>query len=120
MTFERQVLIWMCILIFVNQLGFGVMVPSLRLYAETFGVSSAAIGGAIAVYGLARFVMAIPSGQVSDKWGVAESTLREKKAQGKLPTFFKLFGRVKTFECWFSIWLKEQQMEKPPAMRAFK
>ena len=69
MTFERQVLIWMCILIFVNQLGFGVMVPSLPLYAETFGVSSAAIGGAIAVYGLARFVMAIPSGQVSDKWG---------------------------------------------------
>ena len=49
MTFERQVLIWMCILIFVNQLGFGVMVPSLPLYAETFGVSSAAIGGAIAV-----------------------------------------------------------------------
>ena len=45
------------------------MVPSLPLYAETFGVSSAAIGGAIAVYGLARFVMAIPSGQVSDKWG---------------------------------------------------
>ena len=69
MTFERQVLIWMCILIFVNQLGFGVMVPSLPLYAETFGVSSTAIGGAIAIYGLARFVMAIPSGQVSDKWG---------------------------------------------------
>ena len=58
--------------------------------------------------------------QVSDKWGVAESTLREKKAQGKLPTFFKLLGRVKTFECWFSIWLKEQQIEKPPAMRVFK
>ncbi|MBH67059.1 MAG: MFS transporter [Rhodospirillaceae bacterium] len=69
MTFERQVLTWMCILIFVNQLGFGVMVPSLPVYAETFNVSSAAIGGAIAVYGFARFVMAIPSGQVSDNWG---------------------------------------------------
>ena len=56
-------------LIFANQLGFGAMVPSLPLYAETFGVSGAAIGLAIGVYGLARFVLAIPSGQVSDKWG---------------------------------------------------
>ena len=56
-------------LIFANQLGFGAMVPSLPLYAETFGVSGAAIGLAIGVYGLARFVLAIPSGQISDKWG---------------------------------------------------
>ena len=69
MTFERNVLIWMCVLIFSNQLGFGAMVPSLPLYAETFGVSGAAIGLAIGVYGLARFVLAIPSGQISDKWG---------------------------------------------------
>ena len=58
--------------------------------------------------------------QVSDKWGVAESTLREKKAQGKLPTFFKLFGRIKTFECRFKVWLTEQQVKKPPMMRVFK
>jgi len=57
------------VLIFANQLGFGAMVPSLPLYAETFGVSGAAIGLAIGVYGLARFVLAIPSGQISDKWG---------------------------------------------------
>ena len=69
MTFERNVLIWMCVLIFANQLGFGAMVPSLPLYAETFGVSGAAIGLALGVYGLARFVLAIPSGQISDKWG---------------------------------------------------
>jgi len=69
MNFERNVLIWMCVLIFANQLGFGAMVPSLPLYAETFGVSGAAIGVSIAVYGLARFVMAIPSGQISDKFG---------------------------------------------------
>jgi MFS transporter, DHA1 family, multidrug resistance protein len=69
MPFERRVLIAMCVLIFSNQLGFGAMVPSLPLYAETFGVSATAIGMAIAVYGLARFVMAIPSGQISDKWG---------------------------------------------------
>ena len=69
MNFERRVLIAMCVLIFANQLGFGAMVPSLPLYAKTYGVSATAIGMAIAVYGLARFVMAIPSGQISDKWG---------------------------------------------------
>ena len=69
MKFERNVLIWMCVLIFANQLGFGAMVPSIPLYAETFGVSGAAIGLSIGVYGLARFVLAIPSGQISDKWG---------------------------------------------------
>ena len=69
MKFERNVLIWMCVLIFANQLGFGAMVPSIPLYEETFGVSGAAIGLSIGVYGLARFVLAIPSGQISDKWG---------------------------------------------------
>ncbi len=69
MAFERRVLAAMCALIFANQLGFGAMVPSLPLYAEGFGVSAAAIGAAIAAYGLARFVVAMPSGQVADRWG---------------------------------------------------
>lgn len=69
MPFERRVLLSMCVLIFANQLGFGAMVPSIPLYAETFGVSATAIGMAIGVYGLARFVMAMPSGQIADKWG---------------------------------------------------
>jgi len=50
--------------------------------------------------------------QVSDKWNVPESTLREKWLQGDVPSFFKIFGRVKTFECWFKIWLKEHQLGK--------
>jgi len=50
--------------------------------------------------------------QVSDKWNVPESTLREKWLNGNLPSFFKLFGRVKTFECWFKVWLKEHQLGK--------
>jgi MFS transporter, DHA1 family, multidrug resistance protein len=69
MPFERRVLIAMCVLIFSNQLGFGAMVPSMPLYAESFGVSATAIGMAIAIYGLARFALAIPSGWLSDNWG---------------------------------------------------
>ena len=66
---ERRALLGMCILIAVNQLGFGAIVPSLPLYALSFGVSASAIGLAVAVYGLARFVVAVPSGRVSDALG---------------------------------------------------
>ncbi len=66
---ERRVLIWMCVLVGVNQLGFGAMIPTLALYAQSFGVSASAIGMAVAAYGLARFASAIPAGQLSDRIG---------------------------------------------------
>lgn len=59
----------MCVLIAVNQLGFGGVVPALPLYAKSFGVSASAIGLAVAVYGLARFVVAMPTGQLCDRLG---------------------------------------------------
>jgi MFS family permease len=59
----------MCALIAVNQLGFGSVVPVLALYARSFGVLQSAIGLAIGVYGLARFLVAIPAGQCADRWG---------------------------------------------------
>jgi len=69
MMAERRVLFWMCVLVAVNQLGFGAMVPSLALYAQSFGVPASAIGMAVAAYGLARFTSAVPAGQLSDWLG---------------------------------------------------
>src|SRR3954466_2413766 len=69
LTSERRILLWMCLLVGVNQLGFGAMVPALPLYASSFGVSASAIGLAVAVYGLARFVAILPGGQLADRWG---------------------------------------------------
>ena len=66
---ERRVLFWMCVLVAVNQLGFGAMVPSLALYAQSFGVPASAIGMAVAAYGLARFASAVPAGQMADWLG---------------------------------------------------
>ena len=66
---ERRILVWMCVLVAINQLGFGAMMPSLALYAQSFGVSASAIGMAVAVYGMARFVIALPSGQLADRFG---------------------------------------------------
>jgi MFS family permease len=69
MPLQRRVLIWMCVLVAVNQLGFGAMIPSLPLYAQSFGVTASAIGLAVAAYGLARFAIALPAGQLSDRLG---------------------------------------------------
>ena len=65
----RTILAWMCVLIAVNQLGFGAVIPVLPLYAQSFGVPQVAIGATIAVYGLARFLLAVPAGQVADRLG---------------------------------------------------
>src|SRR5262245_6640669 len=66
---SRRILVWMCVLIAVNQLGFGGVVAVLALYARSFGVSQVAIGASIAVYGLARFLVALPAGEIGDRLG---------------------------------------------------
>ncbi len=66
---QRRTLGWMCALIAVNQLGFGAIVPVTALYASDFGVSETAVGLTIAVYGLARFVVNMPSGRLADRRG---------------------------------------------------
>src|SRR5437868_6913892 len=59
----------MCVLIAVNQLGFGSVVPVAPLYAASFGIPVSAVGLTIALYGLARFLFAVPSGRLADRIG---------------------------------------------------
>src|SRR5437016_9471095 len=59
----------MCVLIAVNQLGFGSVIPVAPLYAASFGVPVSAIGLTIALYGLARFLFAVPAGRLADRIG---------------------------------------------------
>jgi MFS family permease len=64
-----RVLLWICAVIAVNQLGFGIIVPVLPLYADSFGVTQVAIGLTIAVYGLGRTLFNMPMGQLADRLG---------------------------------------------------
>lgn len=66
---ERRILVWMCVLIAVNQLGFGAVIPVLPLYAQSFGVSQAAIGATVAVYGLSRVFLSLPTGWLANRLG---------------------------------------------------
>jgi predicted MFS family arabinose efflux permease len=66
---RRNILVWMCVLIAVNQFGFGAIVPVMPLYADEFGVSETAIGFTIAIYGFARFLVNVPAGLLADRIG---------------------------------------------------
>ncbi len=66
---QRSILIWMCVFIGANQLGFGALIPVLPLYAQAYGVPASAIGTTIAVFGLARMLSGMPAGHASDALG---------------------------------------------------
>ncbi len=59
----------LCLLILVNQLGFGLVTPVLPAYARGFGLSAGAVGLVIGVYGLARFLANVPAGQLAERRG---------------------------------------------------
>lgn len=68
----HRVLLLVCLVILVNQLGFGIITPVTPLYARSFGVDEAAIGLVVAAYGLARFLFNAPTGQLADRYGRRE------------------------------------------------
>jgi len=55
--------------IFVNLIGFGIIIPLLPFYAETFGASPVVIGLLFAVFSLAQLIAAPALGDMSDKYG---------------------------------------------------
>lgn len=59
----------LCVATGIIMLGQGITTPVLPLYAASFGVSAAAVGMTIAAFGLARMVLNIPVGLVSDRFG---------------------------------------------------
>lgn len=57
------------ITVFVDMLGFGMIVPILPTYAREFDASPATIGMLIASYSLAQLLLAPVVGRASDRWG---------------------------------------------------
>ena len=55
--------------IFVNLVGFGIIIPLLPFYAETFGASPLVIGLLFAVYSICQLVAAPILGDWSDRYG---------------------------------------------------
>ena len=55
--------------IFVNLVGFGIIIPLLPFYAETFGASPLVVGLLFAVFSLCQLAAAPALGELSDRWG---------------------------------------------------
>ena len=55
--------------IFVNLVGFGIIIPLLPFYAETFGASPVVIGLLFAIFSLCQLVASPALGDLSDRWG---------------------------------------------------
>src|SRR6195952_1285201 len=55
--------------IFVNLVGFGIIIPLLPFYAETFGASPLVIGLLFAVFSVAQLIASPILGDLSDRYG---------------------------------------------------
>jgi DHA1 family tetracycline resistance protein-like MFS transporter len=55
--------------VLVNLIGFGIIIPLLPFYAETFGASPLVVGLLFAAFSLAQLIAAPSLGALSDKWG---------------------------------------------------
>jgi DHA1 family tetracycline resistance protein-like MFS transporter len=66
---RRGPLLIIFLTILVNLIGFGIIIPLLPFYAETFGASPLTIGLLFATFSVAQLVASPVLGAWSDKWG---------------------------------------------------
>lgn len=62
----------LCVLILVNQVGFGLMTPVLPAYSRSFGLGASEVGLVVGIYGFARFMANVPAGQLAERRGRRE------------------------------------------------
>jgi len=65
----RRALATIFAIVFVDLLGFGILIPVLPLYAEHFGASGAVVGLLLAAYSATQFLFAPLLGRLSDDYG---------------------------------------------------
>jgi DHA1 family tetracycline resistance protein-like MFS transporter len=67
-TVSRQLFV-IFITLFVNLVGFGIIIPLLPFYAQTFGASPMTIGLLFASFSVSQLVASPLLGELSDRWG---------------------------------------------------
>jgi MFS transporter, DHA1 family, tetracycline resistance protein len=69
MAKSRSPLVIIFITIFIDLVGFGIVIPVLPLYAREFNASEATVGVLLAIYSAMQFIFAPILGKLSDKVG---------------------------------------------------
>src|SRR5215208_5413450 len=67
--FVTRPLLIIFLTIFVNLVGFGIIIPLLPFYAGTFGASPVVIGLLFAIFSLCQLIAAPVLGDLSDRYG---------------------------------------------------
>ena len=65
----NHILLWICLITLINQIGFGVVIPVLPFFVQTLGGTEAAVGAAVAAFGLGRLLFDLPMGQLTEHLG---------------------------------------------------
>lgn len=65
----RKLLALVCAVIFVDSLGYGVVVPVMPVYADKLGIGELGLGMLFASYALGNIAAALPFGLISDRVG---------------------------------------------------
>ncbi len=65
--FKKLIIIFL--VVFIDLLGFGLVIPILPYYARAYGASATTLGALLGVYSLMQFFCAPLWGALSDRWG---------------------------------------------------
>ena len=66
---ENPGLVQICVATLISMTGQGIIAPVLPLFAKGFGISAAAIGLVVGMFGMARLVFNLPAGFLSQRFG---------------------------------------------------
>lgn len=66
---QNEVLLLLCAAQLAQMTSMGIVTPVLPLYANDFGVGAAMVGMVVSAFGLARLIINLPAGQLSERFG---------------------------------------------------
>src|SRR6476469_5862271 len=66
---RRSSLLVIFLIVFIDLVGFGIVIPILPYYAQSFGASAWELGWLMAIYSCAQFLLAPVWGRISDQIG---------------------------------------------------
>lgn len=91
---SRSALTTIVIVVFVDFLGYGILIPIIPLYAEHFGASEFVVGLLIASYALMQFLFAPVLGRLSDRYGRRPILLASIAGNAVAYVLFGLAGSI--------------------------
>ena len=66
---DKKRLFSIFLVVFIDLLGFSIILPLLPFYAETFGASATVVGLLVAIYAAGQMISAPLLGRLSDRYG---------------------------------------------------